>query len=191
MRSCLWDRQPRHEREETNQHRLRRTESLTLVLAAASFHTDLTRIVGVRHETVRQAQEWKDSVLASRNAAISQLTNCLNKYQRLGLHFERRAYDQHHNDKDLTKSSDDAKEALQFWFTLLDANDPDRAFPFTLRCDEATDAYQVLDCDALLDSKIVQQLVMELNETDDMTTFIAQMRHAFLQALKSLPPAAQ
>jgi Chromosome segregation protein Spc25 len=67
---------------------------------------------------------------------------------------------------------------FSFSFTHLDAGDPERMFTFVLRANP-NDVYEVDECSAAIDPKTLQTLLTNLNDTDDLASFMMGMRRAF------------
>jgi hypothetical protein len=93
---------------------------------------------------------------------LNDLMRGLSMYQRLGLFFERKG-----------------ENHLVVRFTLLDPNDPNRVFCFSIRIHPETDAFIVEECQPLMDS--LSNHVDQLNRTNDLSLFIRSMRKAFKQ----------
>jgi Chromosome segregation protein Spc25 len=96
--------------------------------------------------------------------------------------------------------------STSFAFTLLDEENPDRRFEFTLATTEDEEdsadgsgasssinndkeqggSYMLVDCDPILrhrENNELKALVQSLNETDDVSDFIRALRQMFADAL--------
>ncbi|KFK34120.1 hypothetical protein AALP_AA5G104000 [Arabis alpina] len=78
----------------------------------------------------------------------------------------------------------EAGHGVKFTFTNIDAKRPTREFSFTVHY--GNDTYTLLDCNPQLDD--VEEMVQELNKTNDLFRFVRLMRDKFLKAtLSELP----
>ncbi|VVB04774.1 unnamed protein product [Arabis nemorensis] len=78
----------------------------------------------------------------------------------------------------------EAGHGVKFTFTNIDAKRPTREFSFTVHY--GNDTYTLLDCNPQMDD--AEEMVQELNKTNDLFRFVRLMRDKFLKAtLSELP----
>ena len=72
-----------------------------------------------------------------------------------------------------------------FSFTQLDPDNPERKFSFELDAtnDEETWSVVELDPPGMISEDLLEQLLVPLNETNDMISFVQGMRNSFLERL--------
>lgn len=66
---------------------------------------------------------------------------------------------------------------FRFLFTELDPGDPSRKFAFVLFVND-DEKYDIIDCDPIIDGKILKDILEELNEKEreDMSLLVRRMR---------------
>ncbi|KAG2327937.1 hypothetical protein Bca4012_036968 [Brassica carinata] len=79
----------------------------------------------------------------------------------------------------------EAGHGVKFTFTNIDAKRPTREFSFTVHY--GNDIYSLLDCNPQLDD--MDEMVQELNKTNDLFGFVRLMREKFQKATLSELPA--
>jgi len=111
-----------------------------------------------------EASNLKKAVEESKTTTIDELTRGVVNYKKLGL--------------DFTQTGRDSQ--LQFLFTELDPSDPSRKFAFVLFVND-DEKYDIIDCDPIIDGKILKDILEELNEKEreDMSLLVRRMRRAF------------
>ncbi|CAH8390405.1 unnamed protein product [Eruca vesicaria subsp. sativa] len=78
----------------------------------------------------------------------------------------------------------EAGHGVKFTFTNIDAKSPTREFSFTLHY--GNDIYTLLDCNSQLDD--IDEMVQDLNKTNDLFGFVRLMRNKFKNATFSELP---
>ena len=106
-------------------------------------------------------RKQKEKVAASKRFTVDDLTLAVMKYQHLGLKFVRHGAN------------------VRCEFTGIDPEDEGRVYSFVLNVNDEYNIYEVEDCQPKLSVDIVLSLVHELNESDEISTFIVEMRKAF------------
>jgi len=110
-----------------------------------------------------EAREYKSKVEETKTTTIEDLTKGIVNYNYLGFTFVK------------------APNGLRFSFTKIDSGNPEKPFSFTLTANNS-DTYVIHDCD--LDKKVLKGLINRLNDTDDLSFFVLQMRRAFLDTIE-------
>ena len=95
---------------------------------------------------------------------VKELEKGMQAYARLGLTFTR-----------------EEEDTIRFWFTRVDPMDPDRAFCFSVFVSD-DDVYSISRCEPHVAE--LPELVAELNQTGDLSSFVQAMRAAFNQAAR-------
>jgi hypothetical protein len=131
-------------------------ESETLPTEVAKFNEENDR----RAQRVSGRKAEREAEVARQKETVNELEAKLARFKQLGLHFVRAAND-----------------ALTLVFTLIDPRDHMREFEFSVRVDEATDAYVLRSCCPEVEG--VDALIQRLNEDNDFSRFVQSMRVEF------------
>ena len=131
-------------------------ESETLPTEVATFNEENDR----RAQRVSGRKAEREAEVARQKETVNELEAKLARFKQLGLHFVRAAND-----------------ALTLVFTLIDPRDHMREFEFSVRVDEATDAYVLRSCCPEVEG--VDALIQRLNEDNDFSRFVQSMRVEF------------
>jgi len=110
----------------------------------------------------QEAESLKKRVVLSQQTTIDDLTRGILNNKYLGLDFQKAEHD-----------------ALRFVFTQIDPNESSREFYFTIKTNEL-DEYEVLTCEPAVDNALLEDLRQQLNESDDMSAFVREMRKVFV-----------
>ncbi len=113
----------------------------------------------------KELRERKEKVAASKRFTVDDLTLAVLKYQHLGLKFVRHGAN------------------VRCEFTGIDSEDEGQVFSFVLNVNDEYNIYEVEDCQPKLKPDVVLSLVNELNESDEISTFIVEMRKAFKDSI--------
>mmetsp|Transcript_403 Transcript_403/g.473 ORF Transcript_403/g.473 Transcript_403/m.473 type:complete len:238 (+) Transcript_403:71-784(+) len=115
-------------------------------------------------DKAEKARERKVKIQEAKTTTIEDLTKGIVNYNYLGFTFIK------------------VSNGLRFTFTKIDKEDSGKEFSFTLVANDY-DTYEILDCE--LDNELVRGLLNHLNDTDDLSFFVLQIRRAFLDTLKN------
>ena len=63
---------------------------------------------------------------------------------------------------------------MKFVFTLIDRFEMDREFSFTIRVEDGSSRYELVECEPMV--KEAGEYIRECNRTDDLSTFIRKMQ---------------
>ena len=74
-------------------------------------------------------------------------------------------------------------EDMKFVFTLIDRFEMDREFSFTIRVEDGSSRYELVECEPMV--KEAGEYIRECNRTDDLSTFIRKMRKSFVRLCES------
>lgn len=96
-----------------------------------------------------------------REKRLNDLTRGIRLYKFLGLEFEKAEND-----------------CMRFTFTQVDPSDPLKPFQFLLLVDQ-NDLYRLVDSNPHLDSNITNTIVSQLNNDNNISYFVVNMRRAF------------
>jgi len=110
-----------------------------------------------------EVRELKDKAEESKKTTLDDLTRGIVNYKYLGLDFEKAE-----------------NERLRFSFTQIDEQDPNRQFSFLLYANDF-DNYEVEGCTPPIRGKELRSLTDRLNQTDDLASFVRNIRKAFLE----------
>jgi Chromosome segregation protein Spc25 len=70
----------------------------------------------------------------------------------------------------------------RFTFTQLDANHPNQEYTFCLGTTDDDEMYSIFDCTPIqLSDETLDALIEPLNRTNDMLSFVRNIRHTFVQ----------
>jgi hypothetical protein len=114
------------------------------------------KLIRQKHDMLKQAMEQK----------LQDFAHGTNFYKMLGLEF--------------LKTTGDC---MRFSFTQIDAKDPLRAFFFVIFVDENS-VYQLVETSPHLDESKTKELLKNLNETNNISGFVIQMRKCFVEYSK-------
>eukprot|EP01138_Halocafeteria_seosinensis_P005314 gb/GECG01005433.1/.p1 GENE.gb/GECG01005433.1/~~gb/GECG01005433.1/.p1 ORF type:complete len:252 (+),score=52.92 gb/GECG01005433.1/:1-756(+) len=114
---------------------------------------------------LREAEEELQSQRKSSEYALQELTKGVSFYKRLGLTFDR-----------------EENERLRIKFTQIDPAAPQKEFSFAVHVSD-DDQYEVTACNpsSLGENPSVDELVYQLNQTNNFSKFIREMRKKFKQ----------
>lgn len=72
---------------------------------------------------------------------------------------------------------------MKFVFTLIDRFEMDREFSFTIRVEDGSSRYELVECEPMV--KEAGEYIRECNRTDDLSMFIRKMRKSFVRLCES------
>lgn len=125
------------------------------------------QIKKLQEEEILETQKhenYKKELLESRAArekALNDLTKGIKLYQMLGLQFEKAEND-----------------CMKFIFTQIDPKNHSRRFEFLLLVDD-DDCYQLVDSTPPLEPDVCKSFVIQLNEDNDISSFVVKMRKEY------------
>lgn len=129
-------------------------------------------VLGVEHDRVAQQLEAKKKEMANRrylkNEELSALGRGVLFYSRLGLDFEGGE-----------SSNDGSMKCLRLVFRQISRTDPDRPFVIAVRIDEAG-RYAVPECFPMLPKNDFEQMLADVNESNDFAAFVSRVRRGFV-----------
>ena len=73
--------------------------------------------------------------------------------------------------------------SMKVWFTLGDACEMDREFSCTIRGEEGSTRYQLIECEPAV--REAGEYMRECNRTDDLSKFVRKMRTSFVRLCES------
>eukprot|EP00934_Nitzschia_sp_Nitz4_P002026 Nitzschia sp. Nitz4//scaffold3_size479765//244831//245752//NITZ4_000104-RA/size479765-augustus-gene-1.572-mRNA-1//1//CDS//3329550770//2026//frame0 len=117
-------------------------------------------------EQANKARTLKKDYEDAKKTTVDDLTRGIVNYKYLGLDFVR---------------TNTANE-LRFAFTRLDPNDESRQFSFLLQINEH-DKYEIANCEPEVPMSKLVEIADTMNNTEDMSYVVREMRHAFVDSL--------